>query len=166
MSVKDKFRIGEGMLIMAFAFALQKYHLAAVLSAGAAMLTAVSCQKEGSILRQFPLILAASVIQLTVARMTSLTEVMPETGILVLCNTASAFLFMTCDRRELQSTVKVLTAAGLLFWLLAMVIPSSLVNYADTAVLLGLIFLPVQVCRSYEKQYLPRHARKLMEERQ
>ena len=164
MSVKNKFRIGEGMLILAFAFAVQQYHAAAVLLAAAGLLTSVSCQQEGNILRLFPLILSSAIVQMALAHMTTLFRSVPETGILILCNTAAAFLFMTCDDKETESTVSILTGAMLIFTAMALVFPSALISYGDTAVLLGVIFLPAQFCFVFKKQVHLRHSRKLMEE--
>lgn len=164
MSVKDKFRIGEGMLITAFAFALQQNHAAAVLLAASALLLAVSCQQEGTVLRQFPMILAASIAQMAMAHMTSLFGMIPETGFLILCNTAAAFLFTACGERETEETVSILTGAMLLFMAAALMLPSALAGYGDTAVFLGVIFLPAQFCYVFRRQVRSRQLRKLMED--
>ncbi len=151
MNQKEKFMISEGLMMLAFAYAVSDYDLAACGFAVMALISAVIFHSIGSFRRGMIVIPACALAQILLIRSVKLDALIPEAGFLALCNTAFAWLWMKSSYKAVDDMIRYLSAAFILSLVLILGLPQHVINAfagAESASLMQevlfvcLIFLP------------------------
>ena len=151
MTQKQKFMISEGLLVLAYAYAVSDYDLASAAFGAFAVLSAVIFHSVGSLRKGIILIPLLSLAQIAVIRFIQLDELMPTLCFLAFCNTVFAFLWMQSSYKAVDDVMRIITGVYLLFLVVLLVIPDGAVRFfaggtavsvTQVCVCLSLIFAP------------------------
>ncbi len=154
MDYRTKFRMNEGCMILAYAYAVSGYIQAAIVFGIFSAFLAVICHSENCFFRNAPKIFAGTLIQIPFILVSSFPGFESTIVLLAFCNTVVSVLWMESSRKTLRSTMQIMTAVFPLFLLLTLIMPErallflagSLMPRRSAVILILLIGLPLQVC--------------------
>lgn len=153
MENKNRFAVCEGLLLFAFAYAAQGYTAPAVFCALIAALLSIDGTSPETLARLLPKILIFSIVQLILIHSVSLADKVPVIGIVALCNTASAAVWMDRCRKEIAGRMRVIMTGALCFCTAALIFPSDVFLPVQLTVYIILVFLPP--CAGYLAGEMP-----------
>lgn len=137
-----RFIFTEALVIWAYACMVNAYHAAAAAIAllAAAYTSAAFTKKEH--LEMLPALAAVSLIGLLLIRSCSLQEYLPSLGIVMICGCHVSMMQLRSSFEEKEGTVRILLISGMIFTVLAMLVPSDVFGIRELLTLMLLIFGP------------------------
>jgi len=142
MKQEQRLLMNEGLMVLGFAYAIDGYHVPALIAGVIGLMTAWKDHEEQGRKYAYP-ILCVSFMELIIIRFTSLNSIAPAAGILTVLNTAVCFLWMDSPFAVMDRIMKVMMTVMLVMYIITMIIPSMDIGFIDAIVYISLIFLPM-----------------------
>ena len=150
MNYDSRFMMNEGLLFLAYAYALSGFFPAAILLGAAAVLMSVLFHSLKCLAKRGMEVLCLTVVQiplLLVSRTSGLSETM---GLLAFCSSVVSVLWMESSKKAILPCMRILSIFFVVFLYLAIVLPKEAVGWiAGTALtkecliaVVALLFLP------------------------
>ncbi len=128
MTQKEKFMISEGLLLLAYAYAVSGYHTASAGFGVLALMSAVLFHSVGSLKGGMILIPVLSLAQIGLIRFLNLDAALPTLGFLSFCNTAYAWLWMKSSYKAVDDVIRMITGIYLMILVFLLVIPEGMAD--------------------------------------
>ncbi len=144
MKQEQRLLLNEGLMMLGFAYAIDGYHVPALLAGIGGFLIAMKGHVEEGRKYAYP-ILVISFMELIIIRFTNLNSIAPMVGILTVLNTAVCFLWMDSPFSVMDRMMKIMMTIMLMMYIITMIIPSMDLGFMDAIVYISLIFLPMTI---------------------
>ena len=125
MNYDSRFMMNEGLLFLAYAYALSGFYPAAILLGAAAAVTAVLFHSLKCLAKRGMEVLCLTVVQiplLLVSRTSGLSETM---GLLAFCSSVVSVLWMESSKKAILPCMRILFVSFLIFLYLAIILPEE-----------------------------------------
>ena len=134
MNQKEKFMINQGLILLAFAYALSDYDLASCAFGIAAAGMAVYTHSVGTLKKGILIIPAAALLQVIMINVMKMEEMLPSLGFLTVCNTVCAYLWMQSSYKAIDDVVRMMTAGFLICLIIILGLPAGVIEFFAGAV--------------------------------
>ena len=137
-----RFIFSEALVIWAYACLLSGYQAAAAgIAVWAAASTAVSFTKEKQ-MRVLPYVSLLSLAGLLLIHICDLRTYLPTMGIIMMTGIYCSVIHPYCHPEETEGAMRIIMGAGLVFVILALLVPAALFAVKEMLILLLIIFGP------------------------
>ncbi len=165
MNQTQKFALNEGILLLAYAYAFSEYTDASVFFGGFAFVLCICFHSAGVFMKHYFLTAVFALGQILLIRASGLYESWPSLAFLAFCNSAYSVMWMESSWKAVRKVTHSAAAVMLAYLLIILMLPQQAVqelmkqSSCSPAVIIGLIFLPHQIC--YYAKYGKREYRTL-----
>ena len=142
---KIRYIFAQSLIIWAFGCLVNGHYMASGgIAVWAAAVAYTSCNMEKQ-KRILPVLIPMAIIGLIAIQCCGLKEYLPFLGIVWIANCYVSLVFPVCYRKETEKAMQTMIIIGLVYVLLALLVPSVQFAFTDLLVLIALIFAPVSI---------------------
>lgn len=142
MNQKYKMLVNEGFIFFAFGFALNGYHITAVIFAMIAVILSVQSHSIHVFQRHGIHIMELFTIEIVMIHLSHLDEIVPSIAAVSFASLISADLWMESSEKAIGQVMKGMTAVMIVFLIMSLVMKNLFYGTGNTCLIIGLVFMP------------------------